>query len=436
MASTTQSTKIVSTATRGDSATLIWGGGAAAFVIGAAISLATPPEDSAQFLRLPFAGSYLVTYYDLLIGLAFLYCLFIGALKIDRREHRIYVGVGLVILTRVLSLVFADSMEGQQIFSMLRYLSTLATLILLANLLSSRRNRRSFLVGVMTGAVLESVGGLLIFCSSWGEERGIWLGLDNYKLQVFGLLLCSLALWDKAGRTQKLLTGLLLTAGIMVTGTRRALVLFFFSMVFLVYARRRALLKPLLGLLIFGTIAWVALPQVLPEGEQTVVDRMDQSWGGGGTIGFRFVLWEMAAAAYLNHPITGLGSGGFARQQDSLYFAVNDAFPEAYADKYTSLSTHNTVLGVAAETGTLGLAAYLFWVAAVTSFVLKTWKLGQFGNDSYIIAVCVFLLALLLEDWWGQASFMPPSTCLLGLILGWRRSETRISPPTLSATAP
>jgi O-antigen ligase len=436
MASTPQPTQIVSTATRGESAALIWGGGAVAFAIGAGLSSASPPEESAEFLRLPFVGSYIVTYYDLLIGLAVLYCLFIGTLKTDRREHKIYMGVGLIILTRALSLVFADSMEVQQIFSVLRYLSTLATLILLANLLSSRRNRHLFLVGVMTGAVVESVGGLLIFCSSWGEDRGIWLGLDNYKLQVFGLLLCSLALWEKTGRAQKLLAGLLLTAAIMVSGTRRALVLFVFCILFLVYDRRRTLLKPLLGLLILGIVAWVAIPRILPEGEQSMVERMGGAWSGGGTIGYRFVLWEMAAAAYLNHPITGLGSGGFARQQNSLYYEISDRFPEAMENKYDSLSTHNTVLGVAAETGTLGLAAYLFWVAAVTSFVLKTWKLGQLGNESYIIAVCVFLLVLLLEDWWGQASFMPPSTCLLGLILGWRRSEARILPRALSVTAP
>ena len=253
--------------------------------------------------------------------------------------------------------------------------------------------------------------------------RGVWLGVDSYKLQIFLLVACCLSFSQKKGRFSKIVAGLFLLLGMLATETRSAVVLFLLSLFPLFLTRHRAMFKPVLALLALGAVAIVPVLRLLPEGEQNLMKRVDEISTGGGTIGLRLILWEMAVAAYASHPITGIGSGGFARQQNTLYLQINDAYAPAYETNYGSQSAHNTVLGVAAETGTLGLVAYLLWMAAVVRICLRGIRLERFYQDPYLLAACVCLLAMVIGDWWGQYSFMPPSTCLLGFVLGWCRAH-------------
>jgi O-antigen ligase len=325
-------------------------------------------------------------------------------------------------------------MAMEQAISILRYVETFVIALLLANLLCLRQNRRLFLRGMILGAVIETTGALLTFFSSGGEERGVWLGVDNYKLQIFLLVACCLSFSQKKGRSLKIVAGLLLLLGILVIETRTAIVLFLLSLFPLFLTRKRAMFKPVLALLALAAVGIVAVLGLLPKAEQNVMNRVDEIWTGGGTIGLRFILWEMAATAYVNHPITGIGSGGFARQQNTLYLQINDVYASGYETKYDSQSAHNTVLGVAAETGTLGLIAYFLWMVAVGRICLRGIRLEGFYQDPYVLAACVCSLAMMTGDWWGQFSFMPPSTCLLGFVLGWCRAhqEPKLPAPALT----
>jgi len=199
--------------------------------------------------------------------------------------------------------------------------------------------------------------------------------------------------------------------------------LFFLSLIPLFLTRHKAMLKPALALLVLAALAIVPVLRLLPESEENVMKRVDEIWTGGGTIGLRLILWEMAVAAYASHPVIGIGSGGFASQQNTLYLQINDAYAPAYETSYGSQSAHNTVLGVAAETGTLGLIAYSLWMVAVIRICLRGIRIEGFYRDPYVLAACVCLLAMMAGDWWGQYSFMPPSTCLLGFVLGWCRTH-------------
>jgi O-antigen ligase len=399
--------------------------GLLSFGLGLAFFAASPPSSefssSASYLQLPLPGSYVIMYFDLAVAFGCLALLWNGMFRRDATERPLYWALALVILTRTLSLVAASDMAMEQVISVLRYVETFATILLLANLLCFRHNRRLFLRGMILGAVIETAGALFIFLSSGGEDRGVWLGVDNYKLQVFLLVACCLSFSQKKGRSSKLAIGLLLLFGILATETRGAIVLLLLSLLPLFWTRYRAMLKPALALLLLGAVAIVPVLRLLPEAEQGLTDRFGEIWTGGGTIGLRFILWEMAVAAYLSHPITGIGSGGFARQQNTLYLQINDAYASGYETKYDSQSAHNTVLGVAAETGTLGLIAYFLWIAAVVRICLRGIRLEGFYQDPFVLAACVCLLAMMTGDLWGQFSFMPPSTCLLGFLLGWCR---------------
>lgn len=407
------------------SVTAIGRSGLLSFGLGLAFFAASPPSQSfsasASFLQVPFPGSYVIMYFDLAVAFGCLTLVWNGRFRFDGHEKPLYRALALVILTRVLSLVAASSMAMEQAISILRYVETFAIALLLANLLSLRQNRRLFLRGMILGAAIETTGALLIFFTSGGEERGVWLGVDNYKLQIFLLVACCLSFSQKKGRSLKIVAGLLLLLGILATETRTAVVLLLLSLLPLFLTRHRAMLKPAIAFLAFAAVAIVPVLRLLPEAEQNVMKRVDEIWTGGGTIGLRFILWEMAVAAYVSSPITGIGSGGFARQQNTLYLQINDAYASGYETKYDSQSAHNTVLGVAAETGTLGLIAYFLWTVAVVRICLRGMRLEGFYKDPYVLAACVCLLAMMIGDWWGQYSFMPPSTCLLGFVLGWCR---------------
>jgi O-antigen ligase len=407
--------------------TAIGRSGLLSFGLGLALFAASPPSSefsaSANFLQVPFPGSYVIMYFDLAVAFGCLTLAWNRRFRFDGQERPLYRALALVILTRVLSLVAASNMAMEQVISILRYVETFAIVLLLANLLSVRHNRRLFLRGMILGAVIETAGALLIFFSSGGEERGVWLGVDNYKLQIFLLVACCLAFSEKKGRSLKIVAGLLLFLGILVTETRTAVVLFLLSLLPLFLTRHRAMFRPVLAVLALAAVATVPVLRLLPEAEQNVMKRVDEIWTGGGTIGLRFILWEMAVAAYVSHPITGIGSGGFARQQNTLYLQINDVYASGYETKYDSQSTHNTVLGVAAETGTLGLIAYFFWMAAVVGICLRGIRLEALYQDPWVLAACACLLAMMIGDWWGQYSFMSPSTCLLGFILGWCRAH-------------
>jgi O-antigen ligase len=279
------------------------------------------------------------------------------------------------------------------------------------------------LKGMIAGALIETVGNLFIFFSSQGESRGYWLGLDNYKIQVFLLVACCISLFQEKIRWWKIVAGLLLLVGILATETRTAFILLLVCLFLLLLTHGRKMLKPIFAFLVVAGMAVAPILLFLPGAEAGLTKRAEQVWTGEGSIGYRIILYEMAAVAYLTHPITGIGSGGFGRQQDTLYPQIGDAFAPEYEALHLQVSTHNTVLGVAAETGTLGLIAYFLWVAAVVRICLNAIRLERIHRDLYVLASCICLLAMLTQDWWGQASFMPASTCLLGFVLGWCREH-------------
>jgi O-antigen ligase len=399
------------------------GGNFVAFSVGIAVFTASPPELTAQFLRVPFLHSYIVTYFDGAVALGCLLMALNGALRFSPSERRLWVAIGLVILIRAVSLAFATDFVLEQVVSVLRYVETGAVLLLLANLLSISQHRRVFLKAIFLGAVLDSVGGVFRFAFTAGEQRGIWLGVDTYKLLVFFLLVCCLSLSKARHKSWGILWALFLVVSILVNGTRAAVVLFVLSSALLFWTRRRAAVKSAAAVALLGAVGLVPVLSLFPQGRQVIEGRASQVLTGGGTIGLRFILWRMAAAAYLAHPVIGIGSGGFARQQDALYLQINEAYDPQYETLYEGLSTHNTVLGIAAETGTLGLIAYLVWVTAVVAICIRGIRLEALHYDTYVLAACVCLLAMMAEDWWGQASFIPTSTSILGFILGWSRAH-------------
>jgi len=399
----------------------------------------TPPEGPADFLRMHF-GSYLITYFDLAVMAAGLWLLFSLRIRIHLNEKKIILALLFIIATRIVSLIVARSMAMGQLLSVFRYVETLVVVILLANLLGAPRNRKFFLAGVMLGALTETIGGLAILVMHRGESRGFWLGIDNYKWQIYLLFVCTLFLFKRKNIFWTAFTASTLFVGVLATQTRAALVLFCIMILMALLSRRQQLLKPILVTSLLLCLTVISVLRVFPDAEQALGQRIEELWTGGGVIGWRIVMFEMAIAAYVQHPIIGIGSGGFARQQNALYLEINDAFSQEYETLYDYTSTHNTVLGIAAETGTVGLIAYLFWVVTIVRTCVNSLRMESINRDNFALAACLFMLALMSQDFWGQASFLASSSCLLGFVLGWRRNHrseislTRQVSPVASVT--
>ena len=387
-------------------------------LIGVSAFSSTPEVGSADFLRMQ-VGSYVITYFDIVV----LFSAFFFSLRLSEHDKKVVRALFFVMVTRIVSLIAASSLALEQLASLLRYAETLTLIIVLANLLQGRRNRVYFIVGVILGTAIETAGGIWLLLMSAGETRGVWLGTDNYKWQVYLLFVCMLFLASRKRVLVCAFSAVALSIGIFSTETRAALVLLLLMVVVSLVSYRQQLLKPMLVSIVLVCIAVAPVTQVLPQATTVMKERIDQLWSGGGVIGYRVVLIEMAAAAFLNHPLTGIGSGGFARQQNELYLNINDAFAPEYETAYGSLSTHNTVLGVAAETGIFGLAAYFIWLYAIWQICFDTLKLRAASHDIFLVAACVLMVAFMVQDFWSQASFLASSSCIIGFIMGWRREH-------------
>jgi len=89
-------------------------------------------------------------------------------------------------------------------------------------------------------------------------------------------------------------------------------------------------------------------------------------WGPGNTIEVRKVWYRAAVAMGLDHPLQGLGSGGFARE----YPPVRPRIEHAISGGRTVHAVHNDYLESFAEGGFPALLTHLLWVGA-TLFALR-----------------------------------------------------------------
>jgi len=90
-------------------------------------------------------------------------------------------------------------------------------------------------------------------------------------------------------------------------------------------------------------------------------------------------------------------------------------------DKNLPLSTHNTFLGVLAETGIVGITAYFFWLSCIIILIIKYYRSSS--HRSFETAVAIMLGIFIFSDFWSQQSFLPNMTYLTAYLLASLRSE-------------
>ncbi len=246
----------------------------------------------------------------------------------------------------------------------------------------------------------ESVGVALV---GWGSSRVVGtLGLEG-PLSIYMLLGAAVAGYlssratGAAGRVSWAAVAAVDLWVVALTGTRSALVAAAASVIALAgwvllaedrgSPVRRTAVRALGGL--GGAVAVLFL---LGETGFPAVGRMLDI--GADALGARLHLWRSAWSGFLEQPLLGVGLESF----DLLYdrsFRAEDYLASGHAHHDRA---HNVLLGALAETGVLGLAAYLaFWTAAFRTALasLRTAE-GEPGLFWLAAAVGAYFVYLLL----------------------------------------
>ena len=188
------------------------------------------------------------------------------------------------------------------------------------------------------------------------------------------------------------------------------------SMVFAGRARRSVVTVTLLVLAAASVyLALVAPPHSL--------GRLTQFTSGGGT--GRTDLWKVAAKAFEQHPVQGIGLGNFTVVEPQ--FAVNfDAdLPRADLVVTQQQPVHNTYLHIAAELGTIGIALFLglLWsiLAAARRGVQAVTDAGRYRLELAGRGLFVGTIGMLSAFTFLTAQYEKQLWLTLGLLLAFAR---------------
>lgn len=208
---------------------------------------------------------------------------------------------------------------------------------------------------------------------------------------------------------------LVLGAGLLADGRSRRLVL------------RRGPLLACLGLAV-AVIALLHRAPIMagPSGPVTVAQRLGASTavldGGAGdaTLAHRLFLWRAAVEMIRQDPVLGAGYGQFpARLSEVREHLRHDARYTALRPSQQAELTpyaHNEYLHLWAETGVLGLGAFLALVAAAARSLGRA--LGSTQGRASLWAAAAALTALLVHGLVSYPLHMAVSSYVLWLLLG------------------
>lgn len=378
---------------------------------------------------IPLTSSYRISLFE-----AFAIPIICGGLiyygiRIKKSEKSLLLSIILVILSRIVSIVAAEGVKIEQWISLFRYIETLFIIYIFTNLFADKKNRNFFTMGIIIGVAVESVGGLYIFITKQG--RGVFISNYSSILQAFLIIACILDfIYNKRHKFLMSVSVLIMIAAIFVTLSRTSWILLIISiLVFVLIYSKRRIKKYILFFIILTGIAALLIEKMLPSYSEVFISRTESAFSGGGSILYRFYLFDMSIASFLQHPILGIGSGSFVRQQAHLPQVFHFNLPLEYSNMNLQLSTHNTFLGILSETGIIGLGAYLLWVIAVIGICRRVFRLSNnidLRDDKYVIATAIIIITFIIGDVITQCSFTPISSAFIGFELGWLREKNKI----------
>jgi O-antigen ligase len=266
--------------------------------------------------------------------------------------------------------------------------------------------------GLLQYTVFDSVRSLFPFIYSrpeipiieeWqaqGRMVANWVHPSDFGslLNIVGPIALYFCLNTRKNRLVPLLVFLLIASGVFLTATRTPIIAFCLSntLLYFLIRRRIAGLLMLTGaltlLLLAGPLSSVSLHR-FKFSEQENLITLDQ----------RSLLWLEAASLFMQHPVMGIGARNFPDR--------NLVDP--------NMATHNVYLEVAAETGAIGLIAFLFLLYRAFRIEFSGEKGGlprELQNLRY--ALLCSSLSIVVESFTDNSFYVWQVWCLFWLIRG------------------
>lgn len=335
-----------------------------------------------------------------------------------QHARKLYFSVVLVMVSRLMSLLYADQPYIGQYVSFLRYIEVFAAIFVFQSIALSKKELSSFLLGLLCGTVIEAVGDIFV---AYQGQRGMFISFTAIAFQVFFLVYFLLLFLEKKKWKYVLLVSFFVLS-LIATQTRTFFINAALSAIFALWFVRKqvSIQKAVISFIIlisFGGAVIHLFPDIYERTFERSMLLFDPSSGSG----VRYFLWDKAFGAFLENPLLGIGSGGFARNVAYLPQYFNVLLPGDYAEMaYANMGTHSTITNVMAETGVVGMLAYFVWIFAIFSLFRKVVPAAINSKDSsLILALVASCAATILSDLWTVGSFGMVSSCLIGLLLGW-----------------
>jgi O-Antigen ligase len=184
---------------------------------------------------------------------------------------------------------------------------------------------------------------------------------------------------------------------------------------------RRAAVLAVAGLVLLGAVLAAAAFEARPEGGSPAFGATGARLGSIESN--RYSYWRVALGTFADHPVQGIGSGGFVvewlQERDVL-----DPTREA----------HSLYLGTLAELGFVGLAALLAFLGGVASAARRLWRTdsGLAAGPAAALAVWVAHAGL---DWdWEMPAVTLVALALAAGLVAW--SDRDVSPEAPEGSAP
>lgn len=387
--------------------------------LGFLLIVGSPVAGSFASYLIPLIGSYRLKLFEASLIPVVYVGLIVYGFRIKKYEQFLFVSIILVIFSRIISLLTAQEIMMEQWISILRYVGTLVVIYILANLLSNSATRHFFIWGLIIGLAIDMAGSIFIFLFIGG--RGIFIGVSV--LRIFLIVVCMFVFANRRHQFVMSVLIVIIFLGILALLSRSALIVLVTVLVATAVYLRKDFFRVFIPIAILIVLSFLAIGFVFPSSVEYFWQRTISGFNyRGGTIAYRLYLWDKSVGAFLMRPVTGIGSGGFARQMRHLPQIFQFQLPEYYSAE--PRRTHNLILGIASETGIVGLAAYAFWVFAVMNISLRVLRLRHMhsSDDIYAIAASLLIITLILNDAWSENSFTVTSNALVGFVLGWLRT--------------
>lgn len=149
----------------------------------------------------------------------------------------------------------------------------------------------------------------------------------------------------------------------------------------------------------------------------------------------RLLIWNITTQAIMEHPVTGIGIGGFPAtyaKEQSAYFETDTASSKEKQTATCPQYAYNEYLQIGLELGITGLLFFIFWLAFSLYYGIRHRQIGASGG---ILALGIFALysyPLQLPTYWVLLLFLT-AICVTNPKHNKQRAQRSI--PYISAIA-